>query len=247
MITPYGFVPKLIPDLLMHFECGVADTVVSTKVTAIQDLSGRGNHVTGASGRQPTIQANAVNGHVGWLPDTVTLMSGSGQPFTPGAPLTVFTVARMMADAGAGIELVTLVTRTSGATSNLIYFGSPHTNGSFSACWFSAAGQDGGTALMESNPTGFAGMPLILCHGATNTATAPTCRINGSNQVTITARAYASDTGALPFAILGAPGGSDPSPVCEIIVYQRALSAVEMAIMHRYLGTKYAIAVQGLL
>lgn len=241
MVASYGFTPKMISKLILHFAGGVGETTAAGLVTALADQSGRGNDVTFAAAHQPSAVASAINGNPGWLCDVATLGQGATKPFTAGGPMTVSSVCMAPADVGAGGYCQILTTRgTFTAGSNLVIIGAGAA-GAGMIGWYG----NSVACNLTPNATYLPLIPHIVTWQAdVGVSTTPSVWVDGALQA-VGGASVTADAAAGNFTILGHSANSSVSHNCEILAWDKALNAAERATVHRYLATKYSIAVQG--
>ncbi|WP_200381862.1 LamG-like jellyroll fold domain-containing protein [Thiococcus pfennigii] len=251
--TPTAPPPALVPppelpadDLVLLLDAGTAalERVDGSEVTTWRDVSGRGHDAFTAAGRAPTLVAGVLGGDAvlrfDGVDDYLSLPAGFAD-FTEG--LTLFVVARptvvqggaklLLLGNGAGAENVGFGRNGGGA--GLQYF---TTNGGGSYGWF---GTDAALADGEAAVYG------VVQGGGVADATV-TATVSKNGQAVGGGPVYVPPVATRASNYLGRSyWGSDgyfQGDIAEVILYDRALSPDEQALVHAYLAEKYELDVE---
>lgn len=240
------FNPKQMSKLVLWFKAGVGDTVVAGLVTAAPNLAGgsAGDITFPTVGRQPTFRANSVNGQPGWTGGAVN-GAGTTQPFTAGGPMTVFAVMRPSPNTGGGspgdtVGVCALRTRQ-GGVNNVAWY---QRSAGLQYAW----NGNGVSCQVPAENVYVYDQPLIVAWNAdVGVSDIPNSWVNGSKSFAPgPAGTAVTDSGAGNFSIgLGTAGNAGGGDLCEVLAWNRTLSALEMAVMYRQLSMAYQIPVQG--
>lgn len=228
------FRPSQVTNLLAWYDAADTSTITanSNLVSQWNDKSGNRYNVTQGSGAlQPTTGSNTINGHnVLTFNGSVTLTNTTATNLLllPNGNNTVFAVSTSSLD--TTFEDIYAISDAGGPRNRLSYAASSQT-----------MAFDNGNVAQVTKGSIVKSTPFIL-----------TGRRNGSNQfISVnngtenTNASAVSASGATVFAI-----GSDNSvsgfltgKIAEIIIFNRSLSASEIAQINRYLSRKWSIAI----
>ncbi len=208
-------------------------TLVSTAITQFLDRSGNNNHtdVQGTSTARPTRTLDVING----------LQVGT---FDGGDKLEMPSAVYAVPNGNNSIFIVVKRTSEDATTDKIISMGEVGVANHFEVGYVATAGQ----IFFRSNQGGSS----VVSTGNTNTDfNIIGCRREGTTQaITINSGAETTNTSGLSAATTDAAfigqnaGGASfilKGQVAEIIVYNRCLSAVEMALVKLYLSNKFNI------
>lgn len=220
------FAPTMLSGLALWLDA--SDAIGTTTVTRINDKSGNGRHADAASGQEGTLVTSAYGGRPG-----VSVTSGQRYS-TPSFSLSTFTAFYVVKSSANNTIVVEWGPNTGSTGGYWIYTGSTmsdvfgEANGGISrtagawgdSLWRIITQQFGGSSLHE-----------VRTFGALEAGT-----FVGSTSTSLSSRS--------PQKLwLGARSDgtfASTSTICEVILYNRSLTAAERAQVERYLARKYS-------
>lgn len=196
------------------------DSVAAGLLASWTDLSGAGNTMTASGGLRPTVSTNVKNGHA------AVTFSGSNLMTAPVIAGSAFTML-------CAIQITTVQVQdafSNGAFgANGFSAGSGATNRAFQRLGFATDNDGAATTAWE-------------VWAVTMTTSALGFYLNNVNQSLSSAAVAAPSSGNLTVGGLN-NGASFVGKLAEVLLYNSALSAGNIATLSRYLGTKYGITV----